>query len=274
MNRGLLLKAMRETWPATALLAAAMAGVEAILAFALPTVFDQLSAQLMTLEFFRSILSALLGTDVGTALSPEALRAITWVHPVVLTILWTHAIILATRVPAGEIDRGTIDILLSLPVSRWQSYRCELVVIAAAGTVLVTAAAAGNVLGNLAADARFRQDILRLAPVVTNLWCLYLAVAGVSCLISAFAERRGRAMAAIFALLVASFLLNFLAQFWSPARAVAFLSVLDYHRPLAALQRSGSDAWPLGDLAVLLAIGAASWTAGGLWLARRDIRTV
>ena len=78
-------------------------------------------------------------------------------------------------------------------------------------------------------------------------------------------------MAAVFVLVLASFLLNYLAQFWEPARRIRHLSLLTYHRPLLALR---DGVWPILDLAVLGSLAAASWIAGGIVFARRDLSTV
>ncbi|MHC5008366.1 MAG: hypothetical protein ACYTGF_13520 [Planctomycetota bacterium] len=124
MNRGLLIKSMREAAAATAILCVALLLIEVILASVLPTMWNEFSGMLLQIEFIQTIIKALLGTDIGDMLGPEAIMAIAWVHPVVLAIIWTHAIVLGTRVPAGEIDRGTIDVLLGLPVSRWLACPC------------------------------------------------------------------------------------------------------------------------------------------------------
>jgi hypothetical protein len=114
-----------------------------------------------------------------------------------------------------------------------------------------------------------------MVVVTVNLFCLYLAVGGLACLVSAMSERRGRAVATVFGILLASFLLNFLAQFWPPAEAVSRLSVLHYYKPLGVLRPGVMDAgWPVADMLVLAGFAAVTWTAGGLWFARRDICTV
>jgi hypothetical protein len=97
-------------------------------------------------------------------------------------------------------------------------------------------------------------------------------VGGLAFLVSAVSDRRGRAIAVIFAILLASFLLNFLAQLWRPAEMVSFLSLLSYHKPLIVMRSGG--AWPLGDMTVLFGFAVATWLAGGIWFARRDICTV
>jgi len=45
--------------------------------------------------------------------------------------------------------------------------------------------------------------------VMANFFGVYLAVGGIAFLVSALSDRRGRAMAVVFAIVLASFLLNF-----------------------------------------------------------------
>jgi ABC-2 type transport system permease protein len=275
VNRGLLLKSLHEAAATTVILSSALLLVEGVLAYALPALWTEFSDLLLKAEFFRKIITAMLGTDVGDLLDAEAFSAIAAVHPVVLAITWTHAIVLCTRVPAGEIDRGTIDVLFGLPVSRWRVYLSETLMLLASGAVLVAMGLVGHRLGIIAGASAHKPALGRMVVVTVNLWCLYLAVGGLACLVSAFSERRGRAVATVFGILLASFLLNFLAQFWPPAERVSFLSVLHYYKPLGVLRPGVVDAgWPVADMLVLGAFAVVTWTAGGLWFARRDICTV
>ena len=90
-------------------------------------------------------------------------------------------------------------------------------------------------------------------------------------MVSSLSNRRGRAFGVVFAIVLVSFLVNFLAQLWEPARSLAFLSVLNYYRPLLILR---DTSWPLTDMLVLVAVGGVLWLAGMLIFARRDICTV
>jgi ABC-type transport system involved in multi-copper enzyme maturation permease subunit len=272
VNRGLLIKSIREATVVTAILAGALMLVEVILAAVLPMLWAEFSGQLLQIEFIRAMITALLGTDIGELLGPEALMAIAWVHPVVLTIVWTHAIVFCTRVPAGEIDRGTIDVLFGLPVSRWRVYLSETAVFIGSGLFVMVMGLLGHRLGMATAESAHRTALGPLTAVVANFFCMYLAVGGLAFLISSASDRRGRAIAWVFAILLASFLLNFLAQFWRPAEMVSFLSLLSYHKPLVVTR--AENGWPLGDMAVLVGFAAATWLAGGIWFSRRDICTL
>jgi ABC-2 type transport system permease protein len=271
MNWGLTTKALRESWPGTLMFGASLALVEALLAYSLLNLQTQIAAILSQVRFLRIVFQALFGAEAAGGLGPEMVSSIPWMHPAALALIWGHAIMYCTRVPAGEVDRGTIDVLLGLPVSRWQLYLAETVVWALSGTVILLLGVAGNVLGNQVAQGSLGSDPGHLVIVLVNLLCLYLAVGGVAWLVSALSDRRGRAIGTVFAFCLGEFLLNYLAQFWSVADRLSFLSVLHYYRPLAIL-RDGT--WPVRDITVLLASAAALWTAGGVVFARRDLATV
>jgi ABC-type transport system involved in multi-copper enzyme maturation permease subunit len=273
VNRGIVLKSAREVLPVTLLLGVILLGVEAVLAYVLPTFARQFSQQIFRVPFVRSMLSAMLGTDLAEGIGPQMFAAMAWVHPVVLATIWAHAIIVCTRVPAGEVDRGTIDVLLALPVSRWKLYVSETLAWLCSAAVLVGFAVAGNMLGRsqVAAEAQFDPPGSHVFIVLVNLMVLYVAVGAAGWFFSALSDRRGRAMGIVFLIVVFSFLLNYLAQFWEPARRVAFLGVLRYYRPLFILR---DGAWPLRDLAVLLGSAGVLWTVGGWIFARRDLSTL
>ena len=271
MNRGLVMKATREVGRTTLLFGGALLLVETLLAYVLPTFQEDLMSTWLQVGFIRDLVTALLGAELGEATGPQLLVALPWAHPVVLAIVWAHEITVCTRLPAGEIDRGTIDVLLGLPVTRWEVWLSDSLVWLVSGMVLLSMALIGNTLGTFASQANDLPDAGRLLVVVLNLYCLYLAVGGVAYAVSAASERRGRAIGWIFAVVLASFLLNFLAQLWEPAESVSFLSLLSYYRPFVVFREAG---WPLGDMAILCTTGAAFWGLGAVIFRRRDICTV
>lgn len=270
MNRGLLIKSIREVWLTTALVGLALAGFEALLAYIIPTFYEDLTSQLANVKFVQDMLKVLLGSEIDGAIGRYAMTSIPWVHPIVMALVWAHGIILCTRLPAEEVDRGTIGVLLALPISRTRVYVCDSVVCVAAGFVVVMMGLLGSLAGAHRAVPELRSDLGSLVIIVVHLYCLYLAVGGMTCLVSSLSDHRGRAVGVAFAIVLLSFLLNFLAQFWSPARSVSFLSVLNYYQPLRVMQ---SSTWPITDMLVLSVTGAVFWLAGAIVFARRDICT-
>jgi ABC-2 type transport system permease protein len=173
--------------------------------------------------------------------------------------------------PAGEIDRGTIDVLLGLPVSRRAVYFCESIVWLVSGLLIIVMGLLGHRIAAPAMPEEMRPELSRAVLVMTNLYCVYVAVGGIAFLASALSDRRGRAMAIVFGLVLASFLLNFVAQFWPPAQQIAFLGVMEYYQPAQILQ---SGDFPIRDAAVLLLVGGSAWVLGGEVVARRSICTI
>jgi ABC-2 type transport system ATP-binding protein len=272
MNRGLWTKGVREVWPGTLLFALGLLGFEVVLGAVLPTFFtDRVQSLFVEIPFIRNVLRALIGADVGAEFGFLAVSALAWVHPVVLALISAHVIVFCTRMPVGEIDRGTVDVLLSLPVSRWQAYVTETVVWIVSGMAVLLAGLIGNTLGRLAAPPQYSPDLGRLLVVLANLFCLYLAVGGVAYFVSACSERRGRAVGTVFAIVLGSFFLHVLGQFWRPAESFQFLGLMHYYRPFELLQ---SGAVPVLDMLVLVAFAAVFWIGGGWVFARRDICTV
>ncbi|NJK33022.1 MAG: hypothetical protein HC927_11760 [Deltaproteobacteria bacterium] len=87
---------------------------------------------------------------------------------------------------------------------------------------------------------------------------------------TAVAEDREIDWALAEQLAVGSLLINFLELRLGARGRVAFLSVLEYYRPVGVLRGEG---WPWRDLAVLWGAFLVLWTAAGVVFARRDIAT-
>ena len=269
--RGLFTKSLYEVWLTTLLFGFALLAVKALLTYVLPQIYGGLDGVFDQIPFAKSMLTALLGTELGDEITARTMQAFLWVHPVVLALVWAHEIALCTRMPAGEIDRGTIDVLLGLPVSRRAVYFCESTVWLVSGLFILLMGFLGHRLTAPAMPPEMRPDLSHALLVIANLYCVYVAVGGIAFLVSALSDRRGRAMAIVFGIVLASFLLNFVAQFWEPARQIAFLGVMEYYQPAQILQ-SGDP--PFQDVAVLLLVGGSAWILGGEVVARRSICTV
>lgn len=268
--RGILLKIVREGWPGLTIFALALFLVEVLLNLILPQILQQLGDLLERMPFIREFVGAMLGVSLEGELTVQLMQAFVWVHPTVLALLWAYLMLYCTRYPVAEIDRGTIDILLAFPVSRRAIYLCETAGWLGSGIVLLAAAAGGYAVGSRALETVSRPPFGSVLLVLFNLFCVYVAVGGVCYLLSASSESRGRAISGTFALVLASFLLTFLSQFWQPAEPFAFLSVLNYYQPANILRAGALETY---DIIVLLAVGLAGWFGGMEITARRSICT-
>ncbi len=269
--RGLLRKTFIEVrWPVL-LFGLGLAFVMALLTSLLPKVLGDIDRIFDKLPFVKPLITALLGVDPGDGFTAQMMQAFLWVHPTVLSLIWAHELMFCSRIPAGEIDRGSIDFLLGLPVSRWKLYVSETVGFLLSGVAILSIGYVGHWLASASLQPKMRPGAYATFCVISNLFAVYLAVGGLTFLISSASDRRGRAIGAMFAVLLLSFLLNFVAQFWDPAKTVSFLSVMEYYRPAQTIQ---AGTFPWQDVLVLFAVATTAWTAGGFILQRRSICTV
>lgn len=271
MNRGLLIKGVREAWLMTVLTGLGLMAFETVVAYTFWSYRDMLTSDLMQIDFLKNAISTLVGADTSRAFGPDALSALAWTHPIVLALAWAQAITLCTRIPAGEIDRGTVDILLGLPISRWELYICETLVLLGGGLVLVALALGGDTLGNLPVPIEDRLKVANKIMTLCNFYAIYLTVGAFSFFVSSLCDRRGRAIGIVFAVLLVQFLWNFLAPYWQPARDFNFLTFLSYYQPMPILI---NGIFPFKNILVLAGIAIPLWVAGGIILSRRDVCTV
>lgn len=271
MNLGLLNKSFREAAGVTILCGLGLMLFEAIISYIFWNYQKELTGEVLQIEFVRDMIQSLVGSKIGAEVGPEALVSLAWVHPLVLAILFTVVITLCTRVPAGEVDRGTIDVLFAWPVSRWTIYLSETIVWMTAGLFVIGLAVLGSIIGYAFVPEDARPELARRLIIAVNMFCLYLAIGGMAFLFSALSDRRGRAIGASVGVLITFLIWSLISQYWEPADRVSFLNILSYYKPLPILD---SGAWPLHDIGVLLACGVPLWIAGGMRLARRDVCTV
>lgn len=271
MNGGLLKKAWLETWTVTVLCGLGLLLLEVVEGYTLVTLQSEVSTIIAQFPFLEKLLRILVGADrTFGQWGPDALPAIAWAHPLALVLLWTHAVTVCTRVPAGEVDRGSIDVLLGLPVSRWQLQVNETFAWLVSAAVLLLMFVAGNRLGNALAHGP-PVELWRLAALAGNLFCLYIAVGAAAWLVSALSDRRGRAASVVVAFVLFSFLLSYLAPFWNVAERLSPLSLLHYYVPLKVLREG---LCPVRDMLVLCGLATVLWTAGGIVFARRSLSTL
>jgi len=266
-----MIKSVREVWATTVVFGVALMLISGLLAFALPRFQQGVMFKMQQFPMLQNVRNVMLGADVGMSTGAEVPMGIAWSHPVVLALLWAHAITCGTRVPAGEVDRGTIDVLLGLPVSRWRAWVSETAVWIGSAACVLGMALIGSRVGAELAPEGLRASLARTGIVIVNLALLYGVVGAFAWLMSSLSDRRGRAVTAVLIAVIASFLLNYLALLWEPANRLSFLSILNYYRPVFVL-RDGT--WPWRDLAVLGSLGAVFWAAGGVIFAKRDLSTL
>jgi len=171
--------------------------------------------------------------------------AVAFEHPIVLLAVGIWTIARASDVVAGELGRGTLEVILAQPVRRIEVLTSHAVVTVAGAAVLAASCWLGIATG--AAVVEFSPEALaqapitmaRFTPAALNLFALGVFFAGVTSLASAWDHQRWRPIAVVFTLYVVSELLKFVGRALASEKGDSGggLSILPAVAPVAGEER-------------------------------------
>jgi ABC-2 type transport system permease protein len=242
-----------------------------------PKVFEQV--------LFRGpgkISQAVLGGADLQFEKPNDFLAVAMLHPVVLTLACVWAIGRAAGAVAGELDRGTMELLLSQPIPRNRLILAHLLVDCVMIPTLCLSFWAGTEFGLWAVGpfevdyTTVREVMKRDMPVaaaalqipteptvmevsgrpefraLANLAALMFALSGLTMALSAAGRSRWKVIGVGVLIAIVMFVANVLGQLWDAAGFVRPFTVFYYYQPQKIMLR---DEWVAN-------LGAA-WNGGG-----------
>jgi beta-exotoxin I transport system permease protein len=241
------------------------------------------------------------GEDIKLNRAMDVL-SIGYVHPLVQTILCIWAVGRASGAIAGELDRGTMELLLAQPLPRWRVVFAHLCVDLITIPLLCLALWGGTWLGvwlvgpiqakapdleglpiTLTVDAeKLRLFPEAIAPALVNVAALIFAVSGTTLWLSAAGRFRQRVLGVAVVLTLVQFLVNLVGQMWETLAFLRPLTVFYYYQPQQiilhgvwtvdfSVWNDGQPLFHVPGVAVLFAVGAVGY-AGALWtFSRRDL---
>jgi ABC-2 type transport system permease protein len=248
--------------------------------------------------------SVLGGADVKFD-RPSDFLAIELLHPVIVILATVWAIGRGAGAIAGELDRGTMELLVSQPVPRNRLILAHLIVDAIVIPILCISLWAGTQIG-LSAVGPFEVDysvlsklpggLEKLIPAggpkelpvdasrqpyaILNLAALLFAISGITVAISAFNRSRWRAVGIAVIAILTMFIVNVLGQLWDTAAPLRPFAVFFYYQPqkiwlksewLAHLSESWAGAPSVPMVGVLLLVGACGYLIAWRVFEKRDL---
>jgi ABC-2 type transport system permease protein len=212
-------------------------------------------------EFFGPSLSAFI--SFGGMISQV------YFHPMVIASFIALAITIGTLATA-EIESGFIDLILSRPMARhWMITRSIIVAaICVVGVVITLMTASWVGLYTLAPRDTPWPPASQILSLGSNLCILMLAWCAIATAIGAGSRRRGVAGACAGFLALATFLLDYTARVWAPARSIAWLSPFHYYNALDLI--AGAPVEP-ANLVILTGISIAGFGLAYFLFQRRDL---
>ena len=264
--RGLVRLAWLQNRVLTLYLSIGLALLSFLLAAPIGPIKDGVLQFVQDSPFLQKMIAALMGMDLGGALTVKLLVGGTWGHPFLLACMLGFAIVSAARFPAQEIEQGHIDFLLSAPVSRSRVLAAHVLVawVCFGMLHLITLGAFWLGCVPLGADAPPVTEMIPLAAslFLTGIW-MHSAATLLSC--------RGSTRAAVAGPLIAfglwSMVIGYLRPFVHAAEVVSPLGLLHYYRPGTIMQSGVEWSGPLVLLgSSVMFYGLAFWV-----IRRRDL---
>ena len=202
--------------------------------------------------------------------SSAAIEMAWWNHPFIVLTIAAWSITRGTAAVSAEIERGTLDLIVSRPVPRW-SYLLSHVSAAVLGLVLLMT---GLVLGNLVGTQYNRvlspPGVVDLILPGWHLGCLGFAMFGYTIVLSAWDIARWRPALIASVWTLASLIAPFLAQ--APGmedwKWIESLSVFKGYNPVDSILEAESLAY---NTTILCLVGLTGVVGALIIFQRRDL---
>jgi len=217
-----------------------------------------------------SFVRELFGTALVTMMSFSGIMALGYYHVAIIAVLVALVITIGTE-PAGEIEAGVADLILSRAVARTAVLARSIILLAVGPALVIGAMVGGTFLLGLWIAVP-PSELLPLPSLIgslaVNLWALLFCWGGVALAIGSVARRRSVAGSTTGAAATALMLADYLSRVWSPLKPIARFSPFRYYNPLDLVMGRPLS---MTDVGVLLAAGAVGMAAAYVLFARRDI---
>lgn len=174
-------------------------------------------------------------------------------HPLVLSLLGITAIVIPTRHIAGEIESGTLELLLSYPVKR-TGLLLNLWFSANAAILLISACAGISAFSAVALFHHLSRELFgQIARLTLNLWLLFATIATYTLLLSVYGREGNRVGLRAAGVTLTFYFLHIVSTIWTAIDFIRPFNIFTYYQPQKVM---------FGERSVLLNIAVLAGTIG------------
>jgi hypothetical protein len=270
MNRALWKKAIADCWLQWVVSAVILIGFSWIFIWLISLVPS--SALLPLVQLFGDFIEKMVGLPLKDFISTPGRVSIVFAHVVTLIVCVGWAMGRGSAPISGEIGRGRMDLLATLPVRRPTLLFIPAVVSAAGALLLALALWAGIALGIHTVTLEDPVSPWIFIPGVWNLFSIIFCLTGMTCLVTAWVADRWRAIFITLGFTLISIIIGMVSRMWPAGSWLRYGSFTSAYQPERLILRVTPDDWTAFRCnAVLLGLGLACYLAAALVFWRRDI---
>ncbi len=239
INLNYIYKTLREHF-SFLIFAILLVGSFQILMFTLVVETDILNVAQIFFRKFPPQIQQFMGEEFIAQFSVNGAIAFGYNHPIVLIFLAIIAIMLPAKHIAGEIEGGTLELLFSLPVKRFQ-LTISLWILSA---LMLFIPICGGWLGTLIGMMIYPQitviPVIKIFQIGINLWLLMLTINGYTFLLSAYSREGNRVTLRAAGVTLFFFFLNYTAKLWTDATILKPFTIFNYYEPQTVMMGQSS----------------------------------
>lgn len=222
---------------------------------------------LLFLDKLPSFIKTALGGESLKVGNVSGLIAIGYNHPLVLTLYMLFAVGVPTGLLAGEVQKGTMELILSRQVTKTHVYICAGLITITGMFALVLVMFSGTVFGTNLYEFGQAVPLYSFFKAAINGGILASAVGGIA-LFAAACFQRNTAVWLTVAYLVVNYFVSVIAEWWPRMKWLNPITIFYYVDGGKIFKES---AWPISDICVLSSILIISTLLGGVIWSRRDL---
>ena len=228
---------------------------------------ERVKALLQYVEMLPDFIKAFMGGEVLEVGNLAGLIAIGYQDPFVLLLYMLFAVGVPTALLAGEVQRGTMELILSRQTTKTHIYICAGLITVVGMYALVLVMFTGTVVATLLYDFYQEVPLYFFFKIAVVGGMLASAVGGIA-LLAAACFHRGLAVSITVGYLVVNYFVSIIADWWPRMKFLEPATIFNYVDGPAMFDKPG---WPIGDMCVLLSLLTVSTILGGIIWSRRDL---
>lgn len=207
-----------------------------------------------------------MGFDMGSFAGYMSSVVVQYI-PLLLSI---YAITVSTGTLAGEEDKGTLELLMSTPLKRWEIVSVKAIAISVVGLLIVIVAGIGDVIALVLVRTSIEVDVtpMQLFTTILNSWPITLAVLMMGLFFGAYLPNRRTALIVVTTIFVASYFLKVTAGLVESLDFLRHFSLFNYFDTTANVFSEGVKAT---DVAILLTVAGVFFVLTLLSFQRRNV---